>query len=480
MPAPRARRALPSGRRVLPVLVTLAALAACEEGPRIEARPQVITFAPPPTPGVNETTATVTATASSGLPVGYASRTPSRCSVDAASGVVTATLSGTCTIAASQSGNAQWAAAPQATQDVAFDLRGVITFAPAPALAVHDLATVSAVESSGLPVAYATDTPATCSTEAATGLVTALAEGDCTVVARAGEARASQTIPVAAPILPAAPGAPTGVSASAGDERGTLLVRVGGVRAGGSPVTAWSVASVPTGLSTVATTLPATVRCPSSCAGYRVVVAAANATGAGAWSEPADVVTRYRVVATFREPDTQPNDTLFLGTFTYDASTDAVSGLAGRLSESMTGGPTPYPDDTMNWLSLGNPLSAVPATLGGEAGWLVTTFRLDTTDTLSADPRYGGTDGWSPGTGMGLHFGYPGANPGNAYARIFVRAGDPAGVATQAQLDGLAYADCAPGGMMGASCMTGTTVAGYGTVGTMGGYPLSQVTERIP
>jgi len=31
---------------------------------------------------------------------------------------------------------------------------------------------------------------------------------------------------------------------------------------------------------------------------------------------------------------------------------------------------------------------------------------------------------------------------------------------------------------MGATCMTGTSEAGYGTVGTMGGYPLSQVTRR--
>jgi hypothetical protein len=29
--------------------------------------------------------------------------------------------------------------------------------------------------------------------------------------------------------------------------------------------------------------------------------------------------------------------------------------------------------------------------------------------------------------------------------------------------------------MMGATCMTGTSVAGYGDVGTMGGYPISQV-----
>jgi hypothetical protein len=32
--------------------------------------------------------------------------------------------------------------------------------------------------------------------------------------------------------------------------------------------------------------------------------------------------------------------------------------------------------------------------------------------------------------------------------------------------------------MMGAICMTGTTVAAYGSVGSMGGYPVSQVITR--
>ena len=29
---------------------------------------------------------------------------------------------------------------------------------------------------------------------------------------------------------------------------------------------------------------------------------------------------------------------------------------------------------------------------------------------------------------------------------------------------------------MGKTCMTGTTIAGYGRIGTMRGYPISQVT----
>jgi hypothetical protein len=61
---------------------------------------------------------------------------------------------------------------------------------------------------------------------------------------------------------------------------------------------------------------------------------------------------------------------------------------------------------------------------------------------------------------------------------IFVAAADPTAAPTPGQVAKLAYADCTPFGMMGATCMTGTAAAGYGTVGSMGGYPLSQVTTR--
>ena len=101
---------------------------------------------------------------------------------------MTATASGTCTIAASQSGDSRYAAASPATQDVTFTFQGVITFAPAPSLSVYDLATVTAVESTGLAVGYGSATPAVCSVDGATGLVAALSPGDCTIVASAGDA----------------------------------------------------------------------------------------------------------------------------------------------------------------------------------------------------------------------------------------------------------------------------------------------------
>jgi hypothetical protein len=190
-------------------------------------------------------------------------------------------------------------------------------------------------------------------------------------------------------------------------------------------------------------------------------------------------VTTYNVTETFFEPETQPSNSIFVGSFSFDDVTKVVSNLHGSLSESMTGsGLQAYPNDDMTWLSLNHQLSATyDATLGG---LLVTTFLNPNTNTFSDS-----ADGWAP-AGM-TYYGFPSkttgvANPGNAYAMIFVNTTNPLASLTQAQIDKLAYADCAPGGMMGATCMTGTTIAGYGGVtGTMGGYPVSQtITAAVP
>lgn len=189
----------------------------------------------------------------------------------------------------------------------------------------------------------------------------------------------------------------------------------------------------------------------------------------------------YNVITTWFEPDTQPNDSIFKGTFDYDSATHTVSNLQGILSESMTGTNVGYPNDTMTWLSLNYQLSSVyDATLGG---LLVTTFKNPTTSTFTT---VGGGNGWSPQSGIdngGVYAGWPkpAKNPGNAYAMIFVNTANPLAALTQGQINKLAYADCAPGGMMGAVCMTGTSVAGYGAIGTMSGYPVSQtITAAVP
>ena len=80
---------------------------------------QTITFDPPPTDVAVGDTASVQASASSGLPVAYSSTTTDVCTVDASSGALTLMATGTCTIAADQAGDANWNLATQVTQDVA-------------------------------------------------------------------------------------------------------------------------------------------------------------------------------------------------------------------------------------------------------------------------------------------------------------------------------------------------------------------------
>ena len=186
----------------------------------------------------------------------------------------------------------------------------------------------------------------------------------------------------------------------------------------------------------------------------------------------------YNITTTWYEPDTQPNDTIFLGSFDYDSANKTISNLKGTLSESMTGGSTGYPNDAMTWLTLDYQLvSWYDAALGGT---FAATFKNSNTNTFWTGL---GGDGWSPAAGVeagGVYYGFPRAanNPGNAYALIFV-PDDPLQALTQNQINTLAYADCAAGGMMGAVCMTGTSEAAYGAVGTMSGYPVAQTITAI-
>ena len=188
-------------------------------------------------------------------------------------------------------------------------------------------------------------------------------------------------------------------------------------------------------------------------------------------------VETFNITTTWLEPDTQPRDSIFIGAFNYDEHTKSITGLKGKLSESMTGDQIAYNPatgingtDNMTWLDLNYQLASwYDSALGGS---FAAVFKNQTTTTF-----WGG--GWTPEDGVaagGVYAGFPKSanNPGNAYALIFV-PDDPLMALTQAQINKLAYADCAPGGMMGAVCMTGTSEAGYGAVGTMSGYPVSQV-----
>ncbi len=128
---------------------------------------------------------TVSASASSGLPVSFSSATPRVCSV---AGSQVATLKrGRCRITATQGGNADYSPAPDKTQS--FRVRRAvghlrsqtITFARPADVAVRRSGRLSASASSGLPVSFHSDTPDVCSV--AGSQVTTLKRGTCTITA---------------------------------------------------------------------------------------------------------------------------------------------------------------------------------------------------------------------------------------------------------------------------------------------------------
>jgi hypothetical protein len=268
-----------------------------------------------------------------------------------------------------------------------------------------------------------------------------------------------------------APAAPTAVKAVAGAAVGTTASVSFTVPAsdGGSAITGYTVTATPGGIIATGTASPITLTGLTAGTAYTFAVVANNGAGTSAAATTSNV-TNYNIVETFHEPMTQPNDTIFTGTFTYDSVNKTVSNLMGGLSESMTKVNGVYAAP-MTTVHLMNQLSSVPVTLGGVDGLLVTTFALTTTDTFDLG-------GFAPGGTQYFGLTAGTANNHNAYAMVFVNTTDPTATSAQAQIDKLAYADCTAGGMMMTSCMTGTTMAGYGRMGTMMGEPVSQVITK--
>ena len=142
---------------------------------------QTITFGALGPRALNAGPFSVSATASSGLPVTFSSLTVGACTVNG--NTVTLVAVGTCTIRASQAGDATYAPAPNVDQGfgvVATLVPQTITFAP---LDNRPLGTqpfvLSASASSGLPVSIVSITSATCLMNGNT--VTLIATGTCTL-----------------------------------------------------------------------------------------------------------------------------------------------------------------------------------------------------------------------------------------------------------------------------------------------------------
>ena len=122
---------------------------------------------------------TVSASASTGLPVTFSSTTPSVCTVSGST--VSIVNVGTCTIAANQAGNSNYQAAAQVTQSFTVNPEPqTITFAALANQIVGGTFNVSATASSGLPVVFSA-TSSVCSITGST--VTLLTSGTCTISA---------------------------------------------------------------------------------------------------------------------------------------------------------------------------------------------------------------------------------------------------------------------------------------------------------
>ena len=143
---------------------------------------QIIAFPAPPTPiayAANQTFSVAATGGASGNPVVFSSSTNPVCTVSGS--VVGIVKAGTCTIAASQAGNAQYNAATAVGQTVVINKANqTIAFDPLPSRPLGSgIFTLSATASSGLTVTFTSRTTGKCTV--ASGTVTLVATGTCTI-----------------------------------------------------------------------------------------------------------------------------------------------------------------------------------------------------------------------------------------------------------------------------------------------------------
>ena len=125
----------------------------------VTGKPQSITFNDPPASRTLGGSVTLSATASSGLPVALSIDNPGAGVCTLSGATVTYTAAGSCVIDANQAGNGTYSAAPQARQTITVTGKPQsITFNAPPSYAYDgDSATLSATASSGLPVVFSVD-----------------------------------------------------------------------------------------------------------------------------------------------------------------------------------------------------------------------------------------------------------------------------------------------------------------------------------
>jgi hypothetical protein len=234
------------------------------------------------------------ATATSRLPVSYATSTPAICSV--AGTVVTMNGVGTCTLVASQPGDSRYLPAPDvkldvaivpASQSISFAAQAIATRAYAAGLtfAINPLATAS----SGLQVTYSSLSPSVCTVSGTT--VTVVAIGACVIAAdQLGSAvfAAAAQVTRSVTINPTVPGAPSMGLASPGNSQASIDFSPSS-NDGGSSVTSFTATCNPGAHAASGAASPITVAGLANGTTYTCSVTATNIAGTGPASLTAPV-----------------------------------------------------------------------------------------------------------------------------------------------------------------------------------------------
>ena len=151
---------------------------------QIQKQDQTITFGPAPIMSQSLTSGQLIAWSSSRLTLAFTSATPNVCTVTGTS--VTGLVSGTCTVNADQPGDANYNIATRVIQTFVIPkLSQTVTFGPIPKLnTTTSSATLNASASSGLSLAFVSNSPSVCSVSGNT--VTGITPGQCVVYAIQG------------------------------------------------------------------------------------------------------------------------------------------------------------------------------------------------------------------------------------------------------------------------------------------------------
>jgi hypothetical protein len=238
---------------------TYAAATPVNQSFQVTQQSQTITFGALSNQALGTAPFTLSATASSGLTVSFASTTSSVCTVSGDTATLLA--AGTCTIQATQAGNASYAAATPVSQSFQVTSESqTITFG---ALSGQTLGAapfrLTATASSGLTVSFASTTPSVCTVSGAT--VTLVAVGTCTIQAtQAGNANYTAATPVSQSFAVAAGGPTADFVLSSNPMNATLTAG----QTGTFTLTATPQGSVTSVISFACTGLPAMASCSFS------------------------------------------------------------------------------------------------------------------------------------------------------------------------------------------------------------------------